>query len=66
MTTRVVRARVPLEQFNALVRLADTLPGDTPAERAELLVALSTAYWESIRAGREYRPLEDSTQRHQN
>lgn len=51
-----IRVRVPLEIFDALVRLADALPGGTSAERGEQLAALVEVYRQSISAGREYRP----------
>ena len=60
------RARVPLELFDEVVRLADKMPASTPAERAELLCALAQTYRESIRAGAEYRPLGEVTKRNQN
>ena len=56
---KTIRVRIDLQIFDALVRLADQLPGDTPAERGAHLAAAVEAYRESIRSGREYRPLGD-------
>jgi hypothetical protein len=62
----VPTVRVPLPQFDALVRLADALPGASPLERAEQLCALAAAYLESVRAGAEYRPAADKIERNSN
>jgi hypothetical protein len=48
--------RVPLARLDELAELAGRMPGLTELERAEQLLALATALYESVKVGAPYRP----------